>query len=103
MPLLKSSGSPNASTFEPPVGPLGGSPLPLPLPVPLLDVPRYRCWSTMNGAVARPAIVRATGVSVLLIRPSLFASYAAPPAYVSAYSLALKSAHGVVADSVVVV
>ena len=34
----------------------------------------------MNGAVARPAIVFAIGLSLLSSLPLLFESYAAPPA-----------------------
>src|SRR5262245_12940263 len=57
----------------------------------------------MNGAVARPENVLAIVLSLLSILPLLFVSYAAPPAYVSAYRFALKSAQGVEAVSVVVV
>src|SRR5947207_8796634 len=69
-PLLKSSGSPNSETLGVVPPPAFGLP----------DVVKTRCWSTMNGAVARsPATVFATVLSVLLSFPSLFVSYAAPP------------------------
>jgi hypothetical protein len=58
MPLLKSSGSPNDWRNAPPA----------------VDVATYRCWSTMNGAVARPAMVFTIELSLLSIRPLLFAS-----------------------------
>ena len=65
-PLSKSFGSPSISI--------------------LLPAPNARCWSTMNGAVARPApvSVRTFGDSFLLTLLSPVESYAAPPRNVSA-------------------
>src|SRR6185503_10138007 len=83
-PLLKSSLLPKIDTF--------------------LPLPNTRCWSTMNGAVARsPAIVLISTLSCAVNVPSLLVSYAAPPMKVNAYRFADGGLHGVSELKVVVV